>query len=421
MNTISTMPYIRENTFPVSKVRSDFPLLHKEIQGHPLVYLDNAATTQKPETVIKAISSIYENCNANVHRGIYALSAQSTSLYEEARQKVQKFIGAEKSSEIIFTRGTTESINLVARAYGNAFIKEGDEILLTGLEHHSNLIPWQMLCREKGCTLKFLPFTEQGIVDTEMLEKVWSSKIAFVACAHVSNVFGSVTDIKRIIDFAHSHDVPVLIDGAQSVPHMAVDVTSLDCDFLAFSGHKMLGPTGIGVLYGKEHLLDKMQPWQGGGEMIGAVWTDDFTVNELPWKFEAGTPPYVEAIALGVAIDYLNAIGLDTISAYVHHLTDLLFSSLSSIPGIHLYDPGTRRTSIASFTFDTMHPHDLAQFLDYKGIAVRAGHHCAQPVMRKLQVPATVRASLYLYNSESDVLRLVENIIAAKEFLDHGI
>ena len=401
----------------LSEIRGEFPILTRKMPGgKALVYLDNAATTQKPAPVLDALTGYYRRSNANVHRAPYSLGEEATALYEASRERVGRFVNAASPSEIVFTRGTTESINLVASSWGRAHLNEGDEILLTEMEHHSNLVPWQLLARERGCTLRFIPFTAEGVLDLDALDRLWSGRTRFVALVHVSNVLGSVNDIRRVIDFAHDRGVPVLVDAAQSVPHLPVDVQTLGCDFLAFSGHKMYGPTGIGVLYGREALLDGMPPYMGGGDMIRAVWLDRAEWNDLPYKFEAGTPNIAGAVGLGAAVDYLSDLGMDSVRRYEAGLTDHALSRLREIPGLTLYGPKRRRSGVVAFNLGDLHAHDVAQGLDSEGIAVRAGHHCAQPVMRKLGVSSTVRASFSFTNTREEIDRLAHALAGVKEF-----
>ena len=400
------------------KYRPDFPVLHQKVHGKPLVYLDNAATTQKPVSVIETISSYYRNDNANVHRGIHELSNRATRAFENARKKVADFIGARSEKQIVFTRGTTESINLVASAWGRKFISRGDEIILSEMEHHSNLIPWQILAHEVGAHLKFIPFKEDGTIDFPVFEKLLTGKTKLIAITHMSNVFGTINPVKRIITMAHDRGVPVLFDAAQSVPHLPVDVEFLQCDFLVFSGHKMLGPTGIGVLYAKSQILENMNPYQGGGEMISSVWLENSTWNEIPHKFEAGTPNIAGAIELGAAIDYLNRIGMVEITLYEQSLTTYALEKMQNIDGIRIYGAAPERGGVISFNLGEIHPHDLSHFLDQEGIAVRAGHHCAQPVMRKLNIAATTRISLYFYNTSQEIDYFIDCIQSAKRFFN---
>ena len=386
--------------------RKDFPILSRALKkGNkdvPLVYLDNAATTQKPRSVIQAITGYYENINSNIHRSIHTLGEESTAAYEGARESVKRFIGAKSAREIIFTKGTTESINLVARSLAGGF-SPGDEILLTEMEHHANIVPWQILAQEKGLVLKFLPFDGNGEIEWQYLEALWSPKIRLAAMTQMSNVLGTVNNVKRLISYAHERSVPVLIDAAQSVPHMKVNVQDLDADFVAFSGHKMLGPTGIGVLYAKESFLRKMPPFQGGGEMIRSVTLAGFEANDLPFKFEAGTPNIEGAVALASSIEYLETVGLDWIHTWEQSLGQRTIEGLDKIPGVRVFGRGKERGGLVAFDLEGVHAHDLSAFLDTKGIAVRAGHHCAHPLARKLGVISTCRASFYLYNTIEEV------------------
>ncbi len=401
-------------------LRADFPILSRTVYGKPLVYLDNAATTQKPRSVVEAIAEEYYNVNANVHRGVHFLSQQATELHEASRETVRQFINARSTSEIIFTRGTTESINLLAFSFGEAFCHEGDEIIISAMEHHSNLVPWQMLCERKSMTLRVIPLRSDGTLDldafTQMLQSPHKGAVRLVCVTHVSNVLGMVNPVERIIEIAHAYDVPVLVDGAQSTPHFKVDVQALDCDFFAFSGHKIYGPTGVGVLYGKEQYLESMPPYQGGGEMIRNVSFERTTFNDLPYKFEAGTPDYVGTHALAVALDYVTAIGIDSIHQYEVELTRYALEQLSQIPDIRIYGyqkedgiyvpqskNGVNGSSVISFNVGHIHHLDLGTLLDRLGIAVRTGHHCAEPLMHLLGIEGTVRASLALYNTRNDI------------------
>ncbi len=397
-------------------IRADFPVLGREARpGVPLVYLDNAATSQKPRPVIEAIEHFYSHYNANVHRGIHALSEEATIAYEGARDKIAAFINASSRKEVIFTRGTTEGINLVASTWGRANIGPGDVILTTQMEHHSNLVPWQLLAQEKGAELRFIPATQEGELDLSGLDDLLDGPVKIVAVMHVSNVLGTINPIKQIIDKAHQAGAVVLIDGAQSVPHMPIDVQELGMDFLAFSGHKMLGPTGIGVLYGRRELLEEMPPYMGGGDMIRRVELSHSEWNELPWKFEAGTPNIAGGIGLGVAVEYLSRIGMEKILAHEQELTAYALERLSEVPGLKVYGPpAEKKCGVASFCIEGLHPHDMAQLLDAEGVAVRAGHHCAQPLHMVLGAPATTRASFYLYNLPGEVDALIEAIYKAK-------
>ena len=390
----------------VTDIRADFPILSREIYGRPLVYLDNAATTQKPRCVVEAIADEYYNVNANVHRGVHFLSQQATDLHEAARETVRRFINARTTSEIIFTRGTTESINLLAYSFGEAFCREGDEILLSTVEHHSNIVPWQLMAERKGLHLRVIPIDDDGHLDLEACATLLQSgKVRIVCVSHVSNVLGMENPIPQIVRMAHRHDIPVLVDGAQSTPHFAVDVQALDCDFFAFSGHKAYGPTGVGVLYGKERWLEQLPPYQGGGEMISSVTFERTTYNTLPYKFEAGTPDYVGTHALAVALDYLTALGMDRIAAYEQSVGQHALQQLRTLDGITIY--GQPLGSVISFNLDGIHHLDVGTLLDRLGIAVRTGHHCAEPLMRRLGVEGTVRASFSFYNTFDEADSLV--------------
>ncbi|HHE55689.1 MAG TPA: cysteine desulfurase [Caldithrix abyssi] len=402
--------------FDPNLYRQDFPILNTIVHGKPLVYFDNAATTQKPRMVIEQIVDYYQGMNANVHRAIHYLGEKATVAFEEARKKVAKFINAPSARQIVFTRGTTEAINLVATAWGEKFIGQDDEIILTEMEHHSNLIPWQLLAQKVGAKLRFIPFTPNGALDFEAFEKILNNKTRLISLTYMSNVFGTINPIKRIVRMAKDRGIPVLLDGAQSVPHLPTDVQQLDCDFLAFSGHKMLGPTGIGVLYAKMHHWENMNPYQGGGEMIQSVWLDRATWNEIPYKFEAGTPNIAGAIALGAAIDYLSKIGMEKITLFEQELTTYALNKLADLKGIVIYGNAAERGGVISFNLGDVHPHDLSHFLDQQGIAVRAGHHCAQPIMRKLDIAATTRASFYFYNTFEEIDYFVEQLKEAIEF-----
>lgn len=405
-------------TRSVADIRTDFPILERVPPGskNPIAYLDNSATTQKPRSVVEALDRFYLETNANVHRALYRMGEEATAAFEEARRKVQRFVNAASPREIVYTHGTTEGINLVAYSWGRANIHEGDEILLTEMEHHSNLIPWQLLARERGATLRFIPFREDGSLDIDSVDRLVTERTRLVAVVHLSNVLGTINDVRRIVEVAHESGIPVLVDGAQSVPHIPVDVQALDCDFLAFSGHKMCGPTGVGILYGKERLLEEMPPFLGGGEMIEAVWLDHATWNELPYKFEAGTQPIAEAVGLGAAVDYLSGLGLENVARYERELTAYTEERLEKVPGITLYGRAAGRAGVFSFNIEGMHSHDVAQFLDTEGICVRSGHHCAHPVMRKLDITSTARASLYFYNNREEIDRLGDALDRAKEF-----
>lgn len=399
----------------IASIREEFPVLDQQVNGHPLVYLDSTATAQKPRSVIEAVDHYYRHDNANVHRGVHTLGTRATDLYEGARDKVRRFIHANSTAEIIFTRGTTTSLNLVAQSYGLANVREGDEIVISPMEHHSNIIPWQQVAKVTGATLIYLPLQEDGTISLEDVRKTVTSNTKIVAIAHVSNVLGTVNPVKEIAKIAHDNGAVIVVDGAQGVPHMEVNVQDLDCDFYAFSGHKMCAPTGIGVLYGKKELLEAMEPVEFGGEMIDFVHLYESTWKELPWKFEGGTPIIAGAIGLGAAIDFLNEIGMDQISAHEQKITSYAMERLSSIEGIDIYGP-KERAALVTFNLNEVHSHDTATILDSFGIAVRAGHHCAQPLMKWLDVTATARASFYLYNTEQEIDRLVEGLTKAKEY-----
>jgi cysteine desulfurase/selenocysteine lyase len=402
----------------VEAVRKDFPILDRQVHGKQLVYLDNAATTQKPRQVIEALVSYYESYNANIHRGVHTLAEEATDAYEGARAKIGAFIKSPYGAEsLVYTRNTTESINLVANAWGRRFLQPGDEVVISIVEHHSNMIPWQLICQERGAILRYVDIDEEGRLRRDDLEKMIGPRTKMVALAHASNVLGT-HPVAEIAKMVHSYGGLMLVDGAQSVPHMPVDVTELGCDFLAFSGHKMLAPTGIGVLWGRPDLLDAMDPYMGGGSMISRVTKDGSTWAELPHKYEAGTPNIADAIAFGAAIDYLEALGMDNIRAHEKEITSYALDRLSKTPGVTIYGPrdAEDRIGVISFNHDDVHPHDLGQFLDQQGIAIRGGHHCAQPLMRRLDCVATARASFYLYNSTAEVDKLVEAVQAAGEY-----
>ncbi|WP_376749958.1 cysteine desulfurase [Lactococcus taiwanensis] len=402
----------------IEKLREDFPILNQKVNDEPLVYLDNAATTQKPLTVLSAINDFYQQDNANVHRGVHTLAERATADYEATREKVRAFINAQSTKEILFTRGTTTSLNWVAQFAGQ-ILTPADEVIITIMEHHSNIVPWQEIAQRTGATLKFVYLKEGALDWTDLNEKI-STKTKFVSVAHVSNVLGCINPIKEIADLAHAHGAYVVVDGAQSVPHMAVDVQELDVDFFAFSGHKMMGPTGIGVLYGKKELLQRFEPIEFGGEMIDFVYESHSTWTELPWKFEAGTPNIAGAIGLGAAIDYINSIGIENIQQHERELVEYLLPKLKEIPGLTLYGPAEprQRAGVIAFNLQGLHPHDLATALDMEGIAVRAGHHCAQPLLHDLKVAATARASFYLYNTKADCDKLIEALWVTKEFFN---
>jgi cysteine desulfurase / selenocysteine lyase len=402
----------------VQEIRKQFPILDQEVNGHPLVYLDSAATSQKPISVIEAINDYYRKHNSNVHRGVHTLGTRATDGYEGAREKVRKFINAASTEEVIFTRGTTTSINTIAASYGRANVSEGDEIVISHMEHHSNIIPWQQLAKEKGATLKYVPLQEDGTISIEDVRETVTPQTKIVSIMMVSNVLGTMNPVKEIAKIAHENEAVMVVDGAQSAPHMKVDVNDLDCDFFAFSGHKMAGPTGIGVLYGKKALLEAMEPVEFGGEMIDFVGLYDSTWKELPWKFEGGTPIIAGAIGLGAAIDFLEQIGLDEIEKHEHKLAAYALEKMSEVEGLTVFGPNdpSKRAGIVTFNIDDVHPHDVATVLDAEGIAVRAGHHCAQPLMKWLKVSATARASFYLYNTEEDIDKLVAGLVKTKEY-----
>ena len=397
--------------------RQDFPILNRRVRGQPLVYLDNAATTQKPRAVIEAMARYYRECNSNIHRGVHTLSQEATERFEEARVKVQRFIHAAHSHEIIFVRGTTEAINLVAQSYGRPHLKPKDEILITAMEHHSNIVPWQLLCEQTGAVLKAVPMNDAGELLLDEYLRLLGSRTRMLALTHVSNALGTINPIREIIDHAHAHGVPVLVDGAQAVAHMPVDVQALDCDFYAFSSHKLFGPTGIGVLYGKTALLEAMPPYQGGGDMIKSVTLTKTQFNDLPYKFEAGTPHIAGAIGLGAALDYVQEIGFEPIGRHEHELLRYASERVASLPGARIIGTAREKASVLSFVLDGIHPHDLGTVLDCQGIAIRTGHHCAMPVMERFHVPATARASFALYNTPGEADRLCAALRDAQRML----
>ena len=417
-----TTPQVRTMTtaeapsaFDVWRVREDFPILKTRVYGKPLVYLDSAATSQKPQVVLDALERFYTQECANVHRGLHWLSEQATQDYEEARIKIQRFLGAAAAREIIFVRGTTEAINLVAHSYGRKYLRAGDEILITAMEHHSNIVPWQILCEEKGARLRVAPINDAGELILEEFEKLLNSRTRLVAVGHISNALGTVNPVRQIIEMAHAYNVPVLVDGAQAVPHCKVNVQELDCDFYAFSGHKLYGPTGVGVLYGKARWLEEMPPYQGGGDMISAVTFEKTTYNSLPYKFEAGTPHIAGGIGLGAAVDYISEVGLDRVAAYEHELLAYATRLVSRIPGLRIIGTAREKAGVLSLVLEGLHPHDIGTILDREGIAVRAGHHCAMPVMERFGVPATTRASFACYNTKEEVDALVAGIQKVQE------
>ena len=412
----------RMNTEPINlgqtdidKIRADFPILGLQVSGKPLVYLDNAASSQMPQAVIDRIVRYQTQEHSNIHRAVHYLSELATREYEAARVKVQHFLNAKESREIIFTRGTTEAINLVMHGYGRAFIGKGDEIILSALEHHANIVPWQMLAQEKGAVLRVIPMNDAGELLIDKFEALFNEKTRFLALSHVSNALGTINPVKEMTAFAHRHGVPVLLDGAQAAPHQSLDMQDLDCDFYAFSGHKMCGPTGIGVLYGKAKMLEKMQPYQGGGDMILSVTFEKTTYNVIPAKFEAGTPPIMAAIGLGAAIDYLNGIGLARIEAYEKGLLDYASERVTALPGVRIIGTAGKKAAVLSFEIKGVHPHDVGTILNEDGVAIRTGHHCAQPVMQFYGVPATARASFAFYNTKQEIDKLVDGILKVQE------
>jgi cysteine desulfurase/selenocysteine lyase len=406
-----------ESGFDVERLREDFPILRELVHGRPLVYLDNAATAQKPDAVIDAVANYYRHDNANIHRGVHLLSQRATEDYEAVRTVVQSFLRAKESREIVFVRGTTEAINLVAQTYGRRHVERGDEVLITAMEHHSNIVPWQILCEEKGASLRVAPINDAGELRLDEFEELLSPRTRIVSVAHVSNALGSINPVKQIIRMAHSRNIPVLVDGAQAAPHLAIDVQDLDCDFYSFSGHKLYGPTGIGVLYGKAGLLEAMPPYQGGGDMISSVTFEKTIYNKIPHKFEAGTPNIAGVIGLGAAIAYINDVGIGAISAHEHGLVAYATRAIGSIPGVRLVGTAQQKAGVLSFIMEAIHPHDIGTILDQEGIAVRTGHHCAQPVMDRFGIPATVRASFALYNTTQEIDALARGIEKVKEVL----
>jgi cysteine desulfurase / selenocysteine lyase len=402
-------------SYDVERVRKEFPILERQVHGLPLVYLDNAATSQKPRAVLEAIQQYYASTNANIHRGVHLLSVEATAAHDAARRKLAGFVGAAAPEEIIFVRGTTEAINLVAQSFVRPRVKPGDEILISHLEHHSNIVPWQLVCGQTGAVLRVARIDERGAIDLEHFHSLLGPRTRFVALAHVSNALGTINPVQEMIGAAHARGVPVLLDGAQGVPHMRIDVQALGCDFYAFSGHKMYGPTGIGVLHGRAELLESMDPYQGGGDMIRSVSFEQTTYNTLPYRFEAGTPDIAGAIALGAAVDFMQSLGADAIGAHEATLVELATRQLSAIPGIRLIGTAPHKAAVVSFVMDGVHPHDVGTILDREGIAVRTGHHCAQPVMDRFDVPATTRASFAAYNTPAEVERLVEGLARVRE------
>jgi cysteine desulfurase/selenocysteine lyase len=401
---------VSKNKYDVNKIREDFPILKKKVHDKNLVYLDNAATTQKPTYVIDKVNQYYTTMNANIHRGVHALSQEATEAFEGARIQIKQFINALGKNQIIFTRGTTEAINLVASSYGRVNVKEGDEIIISHMEHHSNIVPWQLLCKEKNAKLTAIPVNDDGELIYEEFEKLVNKKTKLISIVYVSNSLGTINPVKEMIKYAHQFNIPVFVDAAQAVNHIKVDVQDLDCDFLAFSGHKIYGPTGIGVLYGKVELLEAMPPYQGGGDMISKVTFEETTYNELPHKFEAGTPDIAGAIGLGAAIEYVNKIGIDKIREHEHSLLEFATKQISQVPGLRIIGTAKAKTSVLSFVLENIHPHDIGTFLDFEGVAIRTGHHCTQPLMKRFNIPATSRASFAMYNNKDEVDVLVNGL-----------
>ena len=405
-------------SFDVERVRKDFPILDQTLHGRPLTFLDSAASAQKPRAVLDAINALYTTSYANIHRGVYELSMRATAAFEEAREKVRAFLNAPEAREVVMLRGTTEGINLVAATLGRERVGEGDEVLITHMEHHSNIVPWQMLCEERGATLRVAPIDERGVLLVDEFEKLLSPRTKIVALPHVSNALGTVNPVRELVELAHAHGAPVLVDGAQAVPHQRVDVQELGCDFYAFSGHKLFGPTGVGALWGRAELLEAMPPYQGGGEMILSVSFDKTTYAEIPHKFEAGTPDIAGAVGLGAAIDYVTGLGLEAIGAHERELLTYATERLLAVPGLRMIGTAPHKAAVLSFVLDDVHPHDIGTILDQEGVCVRTGHHCAQPVMERFGLPATVRASLALYNDRADVDRLVAALGRVREVFD---
>src|SRR5438270_495596 len=411
----SAVESARGLVYDVEKIRRDFPILQEKIHGKPLVYLDNAATSQKPRAVLDAMIRYYERGNANIHRGVHFLSEHATEEHEAARATVQRFVNAAHAHEIVFVRGTTEGINLVVQTYGRTHVGSRDEVLVTAMEHHSNIVPWQILCEEKGAKLRVAPINEQGELVVEEFAKLLGPRTKVVALTHVSNALGTIVPLREIVQIARSKNIPVVVDGAQAVPHIAVDVQALDCDFYAFSGHKVYGPTGIGVLYGKTALLEAMPPYQGGGDMISSVTFEKTSYNKLPYKFEAGTPHVAGAIGLGTAIEYLNGLGIANMAAFEHEVLEYATEAISAVPGIRLIGTAAQKAGVLSFVLEGIHPHDVGTILDQEGIAIRTGHHCAQPLMQRFGIPATARASFALYNTKEEADALVAGIQKVRE------
>jgi cysteine desulfurase/selenocysteine lyase len=413
--TQTELQAIENAVFDVDAVRQDFPILHQEVNGHPLVYLDNAASSQKPVQVIEAVDAYYRLDNANVHRGVHRLSQRATDAYEGARDKVRGFLGAKSDKEIIFTRGATEAINLVAQSFVRPQLQAGDEVLISHIEHHANIVPWQMVCEQTGAKLKVIPMVESGELDLSGLDELLNERTKILAIGHVSNALGTVNPIKDIIAKAKAKSIPVLVDGAQAVPHLVVDVQDMDCDFYVFSGHKMFAPTGIGALYGKQDLLEAMPPWQGGGDMILSVSFDNTVYNALPYKFEAGTPHIAGAVGLGAAIDYMYSLGIENLAAHEHHLLEIATKKLEAMNGVRIIGTAKEKASVLSFMIEDVHPHDVGTIFDQQGVAIRAGHHCAQPVMQFYGIAATARASFAFYNTEQEIDALVSAIKTTQE------
>ena len=401
---------VSKKKYDVNKIREDFPILRKKVHDKNLVYLDNAATTQKPNYVIDKVNKYYATMNANIHRGVHALSQEATEAFESARIQIKQFINAIGKNQIIFTRGTTEAINLVASSYGRVHVKEGDEIIISHMEHHSNIVPWQLLCKEKNAKLRVIPINDDGELIYEEFEKMVNRRTKLISIIYVSNSLGTINPVKDIIKYAHQFNIPVLVDAAQAVNHLKVDVQDLDCDFLAFSGHKIYGPTGIGALYGKVELLDSMPPYQGGGDMISKVTFEETTYNELPYKFEAGTPDIAGAIGLGAAIEYVSKIGIENIKEHEQTLLNYATMRIAEVPGLKIIGTAKEKTSVLSFVLENIHPHDIGTFLDFEGVAIRTGHHCTQPLMRRFNIPATSRASFALYNTKEEIDVLVSGL-----------
>jgi cysteine desulfurase/selenocysteine lyase len=412
---MAAVPHPRPAPLDVERLRADFPILSQQIRGKPLVYLDNGASAQRPRAVLDAERRYGEEMHANVHRGVHTLSQRATDAFEGARERVRRFLNARSTREIVFTRGTTESINLVAQSWGRSNLRAGDEIVISWLEHHANIVPWQMVCEQTGAKLRVVPIDRRGELDLDAYRSMLNERTRLVAMSHVSNALGTVMPVREIVSAARSRGIPVLLDGAQAVPHVAIDVQALDCDFYAFSGHKLYGPTGIGVLYGREQLLSAMPPWQGGGDMILTVSFEGTTYNQLPWKFEAGTPNMTGAVGLAAAMDYVDGIGLDRIAAWEHELLEHATAKLSAVPGLTILGQARDKASLVSFVIDGVHPHDLGTILDQDGIAIRTGHHCAMPVMDFYGVAATARASFAFYNTKAEIDRLASALVAARE------